>query len=413
MEKQLDKLVCENIKFNSFARAKAFYMSEKVNFHPTEINLGILGGGQLGKMLAIAAAPWHLPLRILDQSKTFPAAPFSHFFMEGSFKEYEDVLSFGKTCDYLTIEIEHVNVEALFQLEKEGKVIHPRPHALQIIKDKGLQKEFYKKKNLPTAAFHLVANESAIKIALEAGKIHYPFVQKTRTAGYDGKGVAVIKNESALDKLLPGPSVIEPLVDIAKELAVIVARNGQGQIEAFPPVEMIFNPTANLVEFLLCPAKADPLILKQAINLAKTTIEAYDICGLLAVELFLTKDQEILINEVAPRPHNSGHHTIESCFTSQFEQHLRGVLNLPLGSTQVKIPSVMLNLLGHPGHSGKAVYQGLEECLAMEGVKIHLYGKTMTKPFRKMGHVTVLNEDVEQALSIAKKVKEKLKVIAE
>lgn len=375
--------------------------------------VGVLGGGQLGKMLALAAGNWHLPMYFLDESKDFPAEPFATGFVEGSFKNYDDVYDFGKKMDVLTIEIEHVNTDALLQLEKEGLTIHPKPSALNIIKDKGLQKQFYQQHQFPTSDFQLFDTEEDLRKAIDNQKITYPFVQKSRTAGYDGKGVAIIRSEADLQtKLLSDACVVEELVDIQKELAVIVARNSSGEVVAFPTVEMDFNAEANLVEFLVCPAQIDHYIAQAAENLAKAVIEAFDICGLLAVELFLTKDNQLLINEVAPRPHNSGHHTIDSCYTSQFEQHLRGILNLPLGSTKMKSPAVMVNLLGESGYSGHVLYQGLEECLAVEGVNVHLYGKAETKPFRKMGHVTVLGETVEVAKQKARQVQNTFKVIA-
>lgn len=373
--------------------------------------VGVLGGGQLGKMLALAAGNWHLPLYFLDESKDFPAGPFATGFTEGSFKDYDAVYNFGKTVDVLTIEIEHVNTDALLQLEKEGVTIHPRPAALNIIKDKGLQKQFYREHQLPTSDFQLFDFEKDLLQAIEKQDITFPFVQKSRTAGYDGRGVSILRsNEDLESKLLSGACVIEQLVDIQKELAVIVARNEDGEVVAFPTVEMDFNPEANLVEFLVSPAQIDPAIEEAAEELAKSVIEAYNICGLLAVELFLTQDNQLLINEVAPRPHNSGHPTIDNCYTSQFEQHLRGILNLPLGSTHLKSPAVMVNLLGEPGYSGEVLYKGLNECLAIAGVNIHLYGKAVTKPFRKMGHVTVLGESVEAAKEKAKRVQDLLKV---
>lgn len=373
--------------------------------------IGVLGGGQLGKMLALAAGNWHLPMYFLDESKDFPAGLFATDFTEGSFKDYDAVYNFGKTVDILTIEIEHVNTDALLQLEKEGIIIHPKPSALNIIKDKGLQKQFYVERQLPTSSFQLFDNENDLIQAIDNHLIKFPFVQKSRTSGYDGRGVSILRSKEDLaTKLLPGACLVEPLVDIQKELAVIVARNESGEMVAFPTVEMDFNAEANLVEFLVCPAQIDSDMEQAAEDLAKSVIEAFDICGLLAVELFLTKDNRLLINEVAPRPHNSGHHTINSCYTSQFEQHLRGILNLPLGSPKLKSPSVMVNLLGEPGYVGKVLYKGLQECLAMEGVNIHLYGKATTKPFRKMGHVTVLGETVEAAKTKAREVQQMLKV---
>ncbi len=378
----------------------------------TNLKVGILGGGQLGKMFALAAHNWDVETWALDASRSFPAGPVCSHFVEGDFNDYDDVYAFGKQVDVLTIEIEHVNTDALLRLEAEGVKIHPAPAQLNLIKDKGLQKQFYKKNGLPTSHFQLFESGEAIRAALQAGQLAFPFVQKSRTAGYDGKGVAVIKSAADLPLLLPDASVVEDLVDIQVEIAVVVARNERGQVKAFPAVEMEFNPVANLVEILVCPADLDPAIEQAAEKLAMDTISAFGICGLLAVELFLTKDNQLLINEVAPRPHNSGHHTIDSCYTSQFEQHLRGILDLPLGSTRMKTASVMVNLLGEPGHSGPVQYAGFEEAVAMEGVKIHLYGKADTKPYRKMGHVTVLAEDLEKAKAKARKVQQILKVVS-
>jgi len=380
--------------------------------HP-HFKLGVLGGGQLGKMMALAAGNWHLPLYLLDRSDDFPAARASPFFMEGDFKSYNDVYQFGKGMNVLTIEIEHVNTEALHQLVEDGVKVHPAPDQLDIIKDKGQQKQFYAERDIPTAPFELYEDESAVQKAVKKGKLRLPFVQKTRTAGYDGKGVSVIREESALaEKLLPGPCLIEELVEIEKEIAVIVARNEAGAVEAFPAVEMAFNPEANLVEFLFCPADIPAAVEAEAERLSRRVIEAFGICGLLAVELFLDKEGQLLVNEVAPRPHNSGHHTIDSCYTSQFEQHLRAVLNLPLGSTKMKAPSVMVNLLGEAGQTGPAYYQGLEDCLAMEGVHLHLYGKTATKPYRKMGHATIVDESPERAVEKARRVQQLMRITA-
>ena len=375
--------------------------------------IGILGAGQLGKMLAIAASDWHLSIHALDRSRDFPAGSYCAAFTEGDFKDTETVYAFGKTVDVLTIEIEHVAIDALFRLESEGVVVHPRPAALAIIKDKGLQKQFWVQHDLPSSPFRLYDSGEALREALRSGQEQYPLVQKTRTEGYDGRGVAVIRSESDWPKILDAPCLAEDLVPIHKELAVIACRNAAGEAKAFPAVEMTFHPEANLVEFLLCPARIDPNIEKAAEELALRAIEALDVCGLLAVELFLTKSGELLINEVAPRPHNSGHHTINSSYTSQYEQHLRGILNLPLGSVQMQSPAVMLNLLGEPGHSGPVHYEGMEVCLAMDGVKAHLYGKAITQPYRKMGHVTVLADSLDAAIEKAERVRDVLKVVAE
>ena len=374
--------------------------------------LGILGGGQLGKMLALAAQNWELETWILDASEDFPAASVCSNFVKGDFKDFDDVYNFGKQVDILTIEIEHVNTEALLKLENEGVIVHPSPKNLNIIKDKGRQKQFYKKNNIPTAPFELFDDEEDILKAIKKNKLNFPFVQKSREAGYDGRGVAVIQDEESLSKLMDTPSVIEPLVNIQKEIAVIVAKNEKGDIKAFPPVEMEFNPVANLVEYLVCPASISEEVNQQAVELAEKVINSYGLCGLLAVELFLDQENQLLVNEVAPRTHNSGHHTIDSCVTSQFQQQLRAVIDLPLGSTDILTPSVMLNLLGADGYKGNAIYDGFEKCMSVEGAKFHLYGKTETKPFRKMGHVTVVDSDLNKAREKAHFIKNNLQIIA-
>ena len=378
----------------------------------SDFKVGILGGGQLGKMLALAAQNWDLQVWCLDTAKDFPAGNACYNLVEGSFKNYDDVYNFGKQVDVLTIEIEHVNTEALLQLEREGLKIHPSPSALNTIKDKGLQKQFYAEKGIATSSFQLFSSGEAIKAAIAEGSLQFPFVQKSREAGYDGKGVAVIKSAADLDKILAPASVVEPLVDIDKELAVVVARNENGEVKAFPTVEMEFNPVANLVEFLVCPAAVNAQVAANAEALAVAVIEAFDVCGLLAVELFLTKTGAILVNEVAPRPHNSGHHSIDSCYTSQFQQHLRGILNLPLGSTKMKSPSVMVNLLGTPGFTGPAKYPGLAKCMGIEGAKLHIYGKKITKPYRKMGHATILDQDLEAAKTKGRQLMKDFEIIA-
>lgn len=378
----------------------------------TAIKTGILGGGQLGKMLSLAAGNWHLPLYFLDESPDYPAGLHAPEFFTGNFNDYEDVYEFGRKLDVLSIEIEHVNSEALHQLWREGLIIHPAPDKLDLIKDKGLQKNFYREHGVPSAPFQLFNSGQELAEALGSGELQYPVVQKSRTAGYDGKGVAVLRDAGDLHKLLPEPCVAEVMADIDKELAVIVARNASGQTAAFPTVEMVFNPEANLVEFLLCPARV-PLETEQAaVALATRLMGHFDICGLLAVELFLLKNGELWVNEVAPRPHNSGHHTIDSCHTSQFEQHLRAILDLPLGDPQLHTPAVMLNLLGEPGQHGPVRYQGLASAMAVPGAKVHLYGKSETRPFRKMGHVTVVDRSLDNAIEKARAVQQLLKVVA-
>lgn len=375
--------------------------------------IGILGGGQLGKMLCLAAAEWDFTTCVLDASEDFPAGPYCSEFTAGDFNNFDDVLAFGKDKDVLTIEIEHVNTDALHQLEKAGKIVHPSATVLDIIKDKGLQKEFYRKHDIPTTDFQLFPDEKNLKKAISKGALHFPFVQKTRTAGYDGRGVAVLRTAADLEtKILKGPCLAESLAPIQTEIAVIAARNANDEVRIFPPVEMEVHPEANLVEFLLCPARVSSLVSAQAEALAEQVIRAFDICGLLAVEMFLTTDGELLVNEVAPRPHNSGHHTIDSANTSQFQQHLRAICNLPLGDTTQRVPAVMVNLLGEPDHKGPVLYEGVEECLAMEGVHIHLYGKNTTSPFRKMGHATIIASSLDEAITTAKKVKQTLKIVS-
>lgn len=379
----------------------------------TSQKIGVLGGGQLGKMLCLAAGEWDFQLYILDKSPEYPAGKVCAGFTSGDFKNYDDVLAFGMDKDVLTIEIEHVNTDALRELERLGKSVHPSPAALDIIKDKGAQKEFYRDHNIPTTRFELFSSERDLKEAVQAGRWRFPFVQKTRTAGYDGRGVAVLREPADLDsKLLPGACLAEEMAPIHTELAVIAARNAAGEVAVFPPVEMDVHPEANLVELLLCPARVSPLVMAEAEALAERVIRAFDICGLLAVEMFLTLDGQLLVNEVAPRPHNSGHHTIDSAPTSQFQQHLRAICNLPLGPTGQLMPAAMVNLLGEPGHNGPVYYEGVEKCLAMEGVYVHLYGKTTTSPFRKMGHVTVTGATPEAAIRKAETVKNTLKVLS-
>ena len=377
-----------------------------------DLTLGILGGGQLGKMLIEAASNWNIQCHVLDPDAECSCAHMAHTFVQGSFKDYDTVYNFGKNLQKITIEIEHVNVEALIQLEKEGKTIYPKPAVLQIIQDKGKQKSFYATNDLPTAPFTLLSNLQEVLAGIQNGTITYPFVQKSCTAGYDGKGVAVIRNANDLPKLLEGACVIEQLIDFEKELAVIVARDVDGKTTCFPAVEMEFHPVANLVEFLLAPAIISVQAAAKAQKIAEDCITAFGLTGILAVEMFLTKSGEILINEVAPRPHNSGHHTIEANYVSQYEQLLRTIFEIPMGDTTPRDHGVMVNILGEDGYTGEALYEGLKECLAIPGVFVHLYGKKITKPFRKMGHVTIVGKDANAIKATAKLVKEQLKVIA-
>ena len=376
----------------------------------SEFRLGIIAGGQLGKMLVLAASNWDVKTYVLDKDENCPASTSCTQFIAGNPLDFEDVLQFGRMVDMITFEIESVNIEALKVLKSEGKRINPDPGILEIIQDKGLQKEFYASENIPTSGFSLYQNRSEIEGEISEGKLRYPFVQKLRKGGYDGRGVAIIRNEKDTTLMFDGPSVVEQLVQVEKEISVIAARNANGEVRCYPVVEMEFNESANLVERLVCPASISDSISKEAIELAGRIISSLNLCGILAVEFFIDKQGRVVVNEIAPRPHNSGHHTIESIITSQFEQLLRAIFNFPLGSTQLKLPAVMINLLGEPGHEGAVKYEGLTESMKIEGVKVHLYGKKITMPFRKMGHFTVLDTTIEEAKRKADIVRQKLKI---
>jgi 5-(carboxyamino)imidazole ribonucleotide synthase len=377
------------------------------SFEPQQYKIGVLGGGQLGRMLIQNAINFNLNIFVLDPDANAPCKGISNF-KKGSLTDYDTVYNFGKDKDVITIEIENVNIEALKQLEKEGKKVYPQPDVIELIQDKGLQKMFYQRNNIPSADFFLT--ESKTQISKYAD--FFPFYQKLRKGGYDGKGVTKLVNPDNLDKAFNEPSVLERLVDFDKELSVIVARNADGECKCFPVVECEFNPQANLVEFLFSPASIKKNIEKEAISIATQIAEKLKIVGILAVELFLTKDGKVLVNEIAPRPHNSGHHTIEANIVSQFEQHWRAILNLPLGDTSIVKPGVMINLLGEMGYEGPAKYEGMEDVLKFGGVYIHLYGKVNTKPYRKMGHVTIVDDDLVKARQKAKTVKQLLKVVS-
>ncbi|MBE8720155.1 5-(carboxyamino)imidazole ribonucleotide synthase [Sphingobacterium pedocola] len=373
-----------------------------------ELQLGILGGGQLGRMLIQEAINYNVNVHVLDPDKNAPCRKLCNQFECGSLSDYETVYKFGKGLDMITIEIEKVNVDALEKLEEEGVLVYPQSRVIRLIQDKGMQKQFFKQNNIPTATFQLISNKEALANA----QLQLPYIQKLRKDGYDGKGVKKILSVEDLEHAFEEPSIIEEIVDFENEIAVIVARNDRGDVSTFPMVEMEFNPQANLVEFLISPSTYSFEIQQQAEDIAKKLANDLQIVGLLAVEMFLTKTGEILVNELAPRPHNSGHQTIEGNFTSQFGQHLRAIFNLPLGNTAARTNAVMINLLGEDKYEGLAVYEGVEEVLAMDGVYVHLYGKKYTKPFRKMGHVCIVNDDREVAIANARKVQEILKVIA-
>lgn len=372
------------------------------------LRIGILGGGQLGRMLLQTAANYHVETFVLEAGKNPPASSLCHYFVEGDIRDYDTVYRFGKLVDALTIEIENVNLEALFKLEEEGLKIYPRPQALKIIKDKGLQKEFYKKHNIPTSEFHLINRKHELN-----GYLGFlPMAQKLRQGGYDGKGVEILREVADFSKAFDAPCVIEKLVPIQKEISVIVARNDAGQTAVYPPVEMVFDPRYNLVDYLFSPATLTEEQSALAQTIALNVMTALDSPGIFAVELFLDTKGQILVNETAPRAHNSGHQSIEGNYASQYETQMRILQNLPLGSTDTIKPSLMLNLIGEPNHSGAVKYNGLEEVLKMKGVYVHLYGKHETKPGRKMGHVTVLGESKDELLEKAEMIKTKLKVIA-
>lgn len=369
--------------------------------------IGILGGGQLGRMLIQKGLDWNIPFSVLDPD---PHAPCSELgpFTAGELTDHDTVLKFGKPCDIITIEIENVNTRALKELEQMGKQVFPQPEVIELIQDKRTQKKFFLDRGIPTAEFVLTAGREDVMRYID----FLPAVNKLGREGYDGRGVQILRSAAELPKAFEAPGLLEKLVDVDKEISVIVARNADGEVKVFPPVEMVFHPEANLVDFLFSPATISESISSRASAIAIEVIVELKMVGLLAVEMFVTRDGGILVNEVAPRPHNSGHQTIEGNVTSQYEQHLRAILNLPLGNTAIVLPSAMVNLLGEEGHTGEARYLGLEGVLDIPGVYVHLYGKRNTKPFRKMGHVTIVDPDMESLRKKATFVKNTLKVTA-
>lgn len=370
--------------------------------------LGILGGGQLGRMLIQSAIDYNLEVHILDPDPSAPCKYLSNNFVNGDLKDFDAVYNFGKNCDVISIEIEHVNTEALLRLEEEGKKVFPQPHIIALIQDKRSQKQFYLDQGIPTSPFILTENKEEVKRNAE----FLPAVNKLGKEGYDGRGVQMMRNADDLEKAFDAPGLLEKLIDFDKELAVIVSRNEAGEVKSFPSVECAFHPEHNLVEFLFSPANISREVDAKARELAEEVIQKLDMVGLLAVEMFLTKDGELLVNEIAPRPHNSGHHTIEANYTSQFEQHLRSVMGMPLGDTALLCPAAMVNLLGEDGFTGEAIVEGMDEALKEKGVYLHLYGKKLTKPFRKMGHVTILADEPSQLKEKAERIKELIKIKA-
>lgn len=383
------------------------------NYFSSDFKLGILGGGQLGKMLLYETRKYDVQTWVLDPSAEAPCKIACDYFQQGDLNDYDTVIAFGKQVDILTIEIEAVNVDALEALEKMGKTVYPASQTLRKIQDKGIQKEFYAAHHLPTADFKVYPNKVAMTEDVVRKTWDFPFVWKSTTGGYDGRGVAIIRSEEDLINLPDVPCLIELKVPFKNELAVIVTRNPGGEVKTFPVVEMEFHPVANQVEYVICPARIDDKVAEKARAVAEQVSKAFGHVGLLAVEMFQTQDDEILINEVAPRPHNSGHYSIEASFTNQFEQHLRAILDLPLGNTDSKVGGVMVNLVGAEGYTGKVHYKNIDQIMALPGVTPHIYGKKETRPFRKMGHVTIVNKDLTEARKIAEQVKKVIKVVSE
>lgn len=383
-----------------------------MNYFSSQFKLGILGGGQLGKMLLYNTRKFDIYTSVLDPSNEAPCKIASDEFHQGDLMDFDTVYNFGKHVDVLTIEIENVNVDALKKLEQEGVKVFPSAKTLEVIQNKAKQKLFYVDHNLPTADFLRFAYKDEMLTAIEHETLSFPFVWKSAQFGYDGNGVKIVRSHSDIDDLPHVECITEKLVPFKNELAVIVARNTKGHVKAYPVVEMEFHPEANQVEYVICPARISKEVALKAELIALKASAAFEHVGLLAVEMFQTEDDEILINEVAPRPHNSGHHTIESSYTSQFEQHIRAILGLPLGKADNKVGGIMVNLVGAEGYSGDVIYQNIEDIMEMDGVTPHIYGKKQTRPFRKMGHVTIVHENIEEARKIAGNVKQKIKVIS-
>jgi 5-(carboxyamino)imidazole ribonucleotide synthase len=378
---------------------KAFYQ---------DFRLGILGGGQLGRMLIQSCPNLDVFTAVLDPSNVAPCKDLASEFQVGDITDFDTVYRFGKTVDLLTIEIENVNVQALYKLEQEGLPVYPQPRVIEIIQDKRTQKQFYRAHGIPTPDFVLIDNRA------DAAKhtAFLPAFNKIGKGGYDGGGVQRIDSAADVGKVFDAPGLLEKFIDFDREISVIAARNAHGEIAVFPPVECVFDPKYNLVDYLVAPSSASAPVLAQAEAIARRVVDAFGIVGLLAVEMFVTKSGEVLVNEVAPRPHNSGHQTINANYTSQYEQHLRAILGLPLGSTAIKSPSAMVNLLGAEGFSGPARYEGLDELMRIDGVNLFLYGKKLTRAKRKMGHVTILDSDMQRLLKKVEQVKKAVRVVA-
>lgn len=382
-----------------------------MQFFSSNFKLGILGGGQLGKMMLYETRKWDIYTKVMDASPEAPCKIACNEFVEGSLMDFDAVYNFGKDVDLLTIEIENVNVDALEKLEHEGITVYPPTKILRTIQNKATQKLFYTDHGIPTAPYTRFAYTSEIEDSISNGGLQLPFVWKSAQFGYDGQGVKVVRKMEDLKDLANVECIAEKMIDFKNELAVIVARSSQGEVKTYPVVEMEFHPEANQVEYVICPARIDDAVAQKAKAVALKVSEHMKHVGLLAVELFQTQNDEILVNEVAPRPHNSGHYSIEASYTNQFEQHIRAILGLPLGKTGSKVAGIMVNLVGEEGHTGDVVYRNIESILQMEGVTPHIYGKKQTRPFRKMGHVTIVDEDMVRAREVAQKVKETIKVV--
>ena len=384
-----------------------------MNYFSSNFKLGILGGGQLGKMLLFDTRKFDIQTYVLDPSDEAPCKIACNKFFQGDLMDFETVYNFGKLVDVLTFEIELVNLEALEKLENEGKKVYPSPKTLKLIQNKGIQKSFYINNNIPTAPSKTFKDLKKLVVEIVESKLEMPFVWKCTEFGYDGNGVKIIRTLQDIEHLPNVECIAEEMVEFKNELAVIVCRNPSGEIKTYPVVEMEFHPEANQVEYVICPARIDDKVAAKARAIALDVSEKFNHVGLLAVEMFQTFDDEILVNEVAPRPHNSGHYSIEASYTSQFENHLRAILDLPLGNTDSKVAGIMVNLVGEDGFSGDVVYENIEKILGWDGVTPHIYGKKQTRPFRKMGHVTIVNEDIDKARKIAEDVKNTIRVISE
>lgn len=384
-----------------------------MNYFSSDFKLGILGGGQLGKMLLFDTRKFDIQTYILDPSDEAPCKIACDTFIQGDLMDFQTVYNFGKLVDVLTFEIELVNLEALIKLEEEGLKVYPSPKTLQLIQNKGVQKDFYTQHQIPTASYKRFKDIKSLILAILESQITLPFVWKCTEFGYDGNGVKVIRDIADLDNLANVECIAEEMIPFKNELAVIVCRSPSGEIKTYPVVEMEFHPEANQVEYVICPARIDTKVADKARAIALHVSEKFNHVGLLAVEMFQTEEDEIIVNEVAPRPHNSGHYSIEASFTSQFENHLRAILDLPLGNTDSKVAGIMVNLVGAEGHSGNVVYENIEKIMSWNGVTPHIYGKKQTRPFRKMGHVTIVNADIVEARRIAEDVKNTIRVISQ